>query len=148
MCRAVRGQHRVLKGVGGVVGIAAGEMGQPVQLAVVPVEELLEGVAVAADVRDQQLGVGAHPFGLTASSPENPHSRTLIGTAAGARHQFLRHRTPARVFYDAAFRVISAMSERLSPLTCPSVDTHTSTFDVGVASCTSMVLEPGFSGVG
>ncbi|PRC61050.1 hypothetical protein C6A85_13215, partial [Mycobacterium sp. ITM-2017-0098] len=42
-------------------------------------------------------------LGLAASSPEYPHSRTLIGPGVGAGHQFLRGQ-------DAALRVISAMS--------------------------------------
>ena len=49
---------------------------------------------------------------------------------------------------DAALSVISEMSERLSPFTEPSVEIHTSTFDVGDASSTSMVFGPGFRVVG
>ncbi len=58
-CGAVRREHRVLQRVVRVVGIPAGELRESVQLAVVAVEELLERVPVAVDVRDQQLGVGA-----------------------------------------------------------------------------------------
>src|SRR6195256_6969151 len=48
---------------------------------------------------------------------------------------------------DAAFSVISAMSDRLWPLTVPSVETQTSTFDVGDALSTLIVFGPGLSGV-
>ena len=56
-CAAVRLEHRVLQRVGGVFGVAAGDLRQPVQLAVVTVEQLLERVPVTGDVRGQQLGV-------------------------------------------------------------------------------------------
>ncbi len=43
---AVRSEHRVLERVGRVLGVAAGEARQPVQLAVVAIEQLLECIAV------------------------------------------------------------------------------------------------------
>src|SRR3546814_19098405 len=41
---AVSLEHCVLQCVGGVLGVAAGDPGEPVQLAVMAVEQLLEGV--------------------------------------------------------------------------------------------------------
>ena len=51
----MRLEHRVLQRVCGVFGVAAGDLRQPVQLAVVTVEQLLERVPVTGDVRRQQL---------------------------------------------------------------------------------------------
>jgi hypothetical protein len=50
---AVRRGHCLLQGVLGVLVAAAGQPGKPVQLAVVTVEKLLEGIAVAGDVGSQ-----------------------------------------------------------------------------------------------
>lgn len=72
---SVCGQHRVLEGIGGVVGVATGDLRQPVQLAVMSVEELLEGIAVTGDVRYQQLGVRPR---RTGDPPESPHELTLM----------------------------------------------------------------------
>src|SRR5690606_17032935 len=77
-------QHRLLQGVGGVLGVAAGEPGQPVQLPVVAVEQLLEGIAVTVDMCGQQLRVGPRP----AIVPEALHSRTVSGAGARPRHLF------------------------------------------------------------
>jgi hypothetical protein len=63
-------EHRVLQGVRGIFGVAAGDSRQPVQLAVVTVEQLLERVPVTGDVGRQQLGV------RPVDSPAAPHSRT------------------------------------------------------------------------
>ncbi len=54
---AVRRGHRVLQRVFGVFGAAAGQPGDSVQLPVVAVEQLLEGIRVACDVGSQQFGV-------------------------------------------------------------------------------------------
>ena len=75
---AVRRQHRILQGISGVLGIAAGDPRQPVQLAVVTVEQLFERVPVTGDVCRQQFGVS--PI----DSPAAPHSRTLNGAAGGS----------------------------------------------------------------
>ena len=56
---AVRGEHGVLQRVFGVLGAAGGEPRKPVQLPLMAVEQLVEGVAVAGDVGCQQLGVTA-----------------------------------------------------------------------------------------
>ena len=53
----MRVQQRILQRVGGVVRVAAGHHRQPVQLAVMAIEQFLEGVPVACDVRGQQLRV-------------------------------------------------------------------------------------------
>ncbi len=84
-CVAVCRQHRVLQRVGGVLGIAAGHQGEPVELTLVAVEQLLEGVPVAGDVGSQQLRIGAE---LSALPLEGPHSRTLKGAAGALRHIF------------------------------------------------------------
>ncbi len=77
--------------VGGVVGVAAGELGEPVQLAVMPVEQFLERVLLACDVRGEQLRIGAMRFAFSELSeiPRSPHSRTLNG-AEGAFDTSLR----------------------------------------------------------
>jgi hypothetical protein len=54
-CAAVRLEHRVR----GILGVAACDLRQAVQLAVVTVEQLLEGVLVTGDVCRQQLGVAS-----------------------------------------------------------------------------------------
>src|SRR6185369_1525475 len=110
---------------------------QSVQLALVSVEQLLEGVPVTGDVSGQQLGI------RPADSFEAPHKRTLSGFPGSSLHKFAPLGIAA--CYEAAFRVTSAMSERLLPSTWPSVDTHTSTLDVGVGLSTLIVFEPAFS---
>lgn len=50
---AVCREHRVLQRVRRILGIPAGQMREPVQLTVVPVEQLLERVRVAVNVRGQ-----------------------------------------------------------------------------------------------
>ena len=75
---AVCRQHRILQGISGVLGIAAGDPRQPVQLAVVTVEQLLERVPVTGHVGRQQLGV------RPVDSPTAPHSRTLNGAGGGS----------------------------------------------------------------
>ena len=54
---AVGRQHGVLQGIGGVVGVVAGHLGQPVELPVVAVEQLLEGVPITGDMCGEQLCV-------------------------------------------------------------------------------------------
>src|SRR6202040_359514 len=70
---AMRREHRVLQRVLGVLAGAGGQAGQPVQLTLVTVKQLIERVAVTGDMGCQQLGVTA--FAL-AVSPET-HGRTL-----------------------------------------------------------------------
>jgi hypothetical protein len=50
-------------------------LGNPVQLAVVPMEHFFERVLLTCDVRGEQLRIGA--------IPERPHSRTLNGAEGG-----------------------------------------------------------------
>ena len=68
----MRVQQRVLQSVGGVVRVATGHHRQPVELAMMAIEQFLEGIAVAGDVRGQQLTVGD-----VRNPPEAPHTRTL-----------------------------------------------------------------------
>src|SRR6185437_397922 len=49
--------------------------------------------------------------------------------------------------YDAACTVISEIFAWLLPSRVPSVEIHTSRFDVGAADLTEMVLRPGLSAV-
>jgi hypothetical protein len=84
---AVRGQHRVLKRIRGIVVVAAGDLSEPIQLAVMAMEQLLESVSITADVRDEQLGVRSLSIG---DSLEAPHKRTLISSQHPARHFFCR----------------------------------------------------------
>ena len=70
---AVRGQHRILQRVGGVVGVAAGDLRQPVQLPVVAVEQFLEGVPVTRDVRGEQLGIAALVSAIPQKLPTAEH---------------------------------------------------------------------------
>jgi|SRR5579884_1612741 len=58
---AMRREHCVLQRILGVLVIAAGQAGKAMQLAVMTVEQLGEGVAVAGDVIGQQFGVAALP---------------------------------------------------------------------------------------
>ena len=69
---AVRGEHRILQRVLGVLGGAAGQPGKPVQLPLVAVEQFGEGVAVAGDVRRQQFGVAALCSAFPAESSRSP----------------------------------------------------------------------------
>ena len=50
---AVRREHRILQRVFGILGTAGGEPRQPVQLALMTVEQFGEGVAVPGDVGGQ-----------------------------------------------------------------------------------------------
>ena len=77
---AVCRQHGVLQRVLGILGGAAGEPGKPVQLPVMTVEQLVEGVAFAGDVGGQQLGIAAFPLDL----PPNP--RPDSNQSVVARH--------------------------------------------------------------
>lgn len=164
----MRRQHRVLQGIRGIVGVATGDLSQAVQLAVMPVEQLLEGIPLARDVRDEQLCV--RPLWLS-DSPEAPHRRTLINPAQRSRHFFAptAHRRPNQAAglperiprarrepgdnfgwrrQDAGLSVISEMAVSLLPSTVPSVVIHTSTFDTGCGLSMLMVLDPVFIGVG
>jgi hypothetical protein len=69
----MRRQHGVLQRVGGVIDAAARDHGQPVELTLVAVEQLLERIAVTGDVRGEQFSVRA------IDTPAGPHSRTLNG---------------------------------------------------------------------
>ena len=80
---AVCGQHGVLQRVGGVVGAAAGAAGQPVQLAVVAVEQLLERVPVTGDVRRQQLGVDCAGAGPSVLRIAERYRDSRRGTSCG-----------------------------------------------------------------
>jgi hypothetical protein len=60
MCR----EHRVLQRVFGILGRAGGEPRKPVQLPLMTVKQLSEGVAVPGDVGGKQLGVTAFPLGV------------------------------------------------------------------------------------
>ena len=104
---AVGRDHGLLQRIFGVLGATTGQPGKPVQVPVVAVEQLLEGVAVTRDMSSQQFCVAAlfcHGRTLT--------NRRLPGTSP--------------VFTDLACTVISEMLVRLSPLVVPSVGIHTS----------------------
>ena len=73
---AVRRDHRLLQRVLGVLGAAAGQPGDPVQLPVVAEEQLLEGVAIARDVSRQQFGV-ATLSGTLLPNLRGAHRRTV-----------------------------------------------------------------------
>jgi hypothetical protein len=53
----MRLEHRILQRVRGIFGVSTADHGEPVQLPVVTVEQLLERVLVAGDVCCQQLSV-------------------------------------------------------------------------------------------
>lgn len=59
----MRRQQRILQGVGRVVVVAARQVGQPVELAPVPMEQRRERVPVTGDVGCQQLRVGPNVLG-------------------------------------------------------------------------------------
>jgi hypothetical protein len=73
---AVRRDHRLLQRVLGVLGAAAGQPGDPVQLPVVAEEQLLEGMAIAGDVSRQQFGV-ATLFATLLPNLRGAHGRTV-----------------------------------------------------------------------
>jgi hypothetical protein len=66
-------EHGVLQRVFGILGSAGGQPGKAVQMSLVTVEQLAEGVAVAGDMGGQQLGVTAFSLNL---SPHT-HGRTV-----------------------------------------------------------------------
>ena len=72
---AVRRDHRLLQRVLGVLGAAAGQPGDPVQLPVVAKKQLLEGVAIARDMSRQQLGVAT--FWTLLANLRGAHRRTV-----------------------------------------------------------------------
>jgi hypothetical protein len=101
------------------------------------VEQLSEGVAVAGDMGRQQLGVTAFPLAV----PPDTHGRTVTnrcsrGTSPGWA-AVNRSKGPDQ---DAAWTVISEMAALLLPSVVPSVEIHTSRFDVGAPDLTGMVL--------
>lgn len=53
----VRREHRILERIGRILGTVGGQLGKPVQPSMMTVEQLLERVAVACDMRGQQFGV-------------------------------------------------------------------------------------------
>jgi hypothetical protein len=70
---AVGGEHGVLQRVFGILGGAAGQPGEAVQLPLVTVKQLAEGITVAGDMSGQQFGVTAFSLDL---SPHT-HGRTV-----------------------------------------------------------------------
>jgi hypothetical protein len=74
---AVRRDHRLLQRVLGVLGATTGQPGQPVQLPVVAVEQFLERIAVARDVRRQQFGVAALFWNFLPKLVRGAHGRTV-----------------------------------------------------------------------
>ena len=100
--------------------------------ALVPVEQLLEGVPITAHVCGEQLRVGAQRRGWFPHAFEDSHRRRLIRSQGGFGHEFLRVFRDApnpkdcwELTQDAALRVISATSVRLSLNAAPSVEiTH------------------------
>jgi hypothetical protein len=73
---AVRRDHRLLQRVLGVLGAAAAQPGDPVQLPVVAEEQLLERIAIARDVSRQQFGV-ATLSGTLLPNLRGAHRRTV-----------------------------------------------------------------------
>ncbi len=134
---AVRRGHRVLQGVLSVLDATAGQPGDSVQLAVVTVEQLLEGVPVACDVGGQQFGVAPLFMKLLSNLVPEAHGRTVT-------NRWIAGTSPDRpMCQDAAWTVTSPMSVRLSPLVVPNVEIHTSRYDVGADALTGMLLWPG-----
>jgi hypothetical protein len=74
---AVRREHRVLQGILRILGAAAGEPGKPVQLSVMTVEQLLEGIAVTRDVGGQQFGIASLFSKVLPNLPPEAHRRTV-----------------------------------------------------------------------
>ncbi len=74
---AVRRDHRLLQRVFGILGAATGQPGKPVQLSVVAVEQLLEGIAVARDVSSQEFGVAALCWMFLLNLARGAHGRTV-----------------------------------------------------------------------
>ena len=116
----------------GVLGAAAGEPRKPVQLPLMAVEQLFEGVPVARNMRVQQLGVTAFPLNVSPNVSPEAHGRTVANR--------LPHGTSPAKGQDAAWTVISEMSARLLPSVVPNVEIHTSRFDVGEPALTGMTL--------
>ena len=90
---AVRRDHRLLQRVLGVLGAAAGQPGDPVQLPVVTEKQLLECIAIARHVSRQQFGV-ATLSGTLLPNLRGTHGRTvtndpLPGTSLEAARQDL-----------------------------------------------------------
>ena len=54
----------------------------------VAMEQFLEGVPVAADMRGEQFGVTERLVRPVPMCPEDPHSRTLRAPTGGVGHQF------------------------------------------------------------
>jgi hypothetical protein len=73
---AVRRDHRLLQRVLGVLGAAAAQPGDPVQLPVMAEEQLLERIAIARDVSGQQFGV-ATLSGTLLPNLRGAHRRTV-----------------------------------------------------------------------
>jgi hypothetical protein len=73
---SVRRDHRLLQRVLGVLGAAAAQPGDPVQLPVVAEEQLLERIAIARDVSRQQFGV-ATLSGRLLPNLRGAHRRTV-----------------------------------------------------------------------
>jgi hypothetical protein len=71
-------QHGVLQGIGGIVRAVACHLGKPVELPMVAVEQLLEGVPIPCYMCGEQLCVGS------VTAMQAPHSRTLNGAGGTA----------------------------------------------------------------
>ncbi len=140
---AVRREHRVLQCVLGILGAAAGQPGEPVQLPVMAVEQLLEGVAVAGDVGRQQFGVAAFFLTFLPNPAPETHGRTVTNRRIPGTSP-----EPEPMGQDAACTVTSERAARLWPLVVPSVEIHTSRYDVGDDALTGMLLWPGCTDVG
>jgi hypothetical protein len=155
---SVRREHRVLERIRRVLRAAASEPRNPVQLSVMPVEQLLEGIAVARDVRGQQFGVAVLLLTVLLTLAPEAHRRTVTnqlvpGTSpdgAGAVRSVRSEEMEPKITgcQDAACTVISEMAATLLPLVVPSVEIHTSRCDVGDDALTGMLLWPGCTDVG
>lgn len=101
------------------------------------VEQFFEGVTVTGHVGRQQFGIAA----LVPHPASEPHGRTVTNTTGPGT-------SPNLVPQEADLTVISEIAVRLLPSVVPSVEIHTSKFDVGDDALTGMTLWPGCINVG
>lgn len=107
------------------------------KLTVMAVEQLGERVVVTGNMGGQQFGVAALPSHLQPKT----HGRTVANRCGPSTSPTQAPSPLSRGSgYDAACTVISEMSARLLPAVEPSVEIHTSRFDVGDAALTGMLL--------